>query len=114
MNDFDDFVEIKDNIDDLFLRVSMRFVRIFLRKINARYIQDAAVKFVKQPFLDILIAFRINDQIVYLDREYIKQKSLISQYDAVLANLFNKYDYTQIDELCLKLSKNIKNEYQKV
>lgn len=112
MNKFDDFLEIDGDLTENFYNLSLRCINIFLSKINARHVEDVAVKFVKRPFLDILVAFRINGQIVYYDQEYVKLKSLKAKYDAVLANMFNNYDYQKIDEICLDLSKKLEKTYK--
>ncbi len=113
MNDFDDFLEINGDLEENFLDLSMRCAKIFLGKINAKTVDDVGVKFVKQPFLDIVVAFLINGQVVYLDQEYIKLKSLKARYDAVLANIFNTFDYSKIDKICQKLKQNLILNYKK-
>ena len=113
MNEFDDFLEIDGDLEELFLELSMRNVKIFLDKINARHIEDVAVKFKKQPFLDIVVAFLINGQVVYFDQEYIKLKILKERYDSVVANMFKTYDYQKIDEICKILQQNILKKYKK-
>ena len=113
MNDFDDFVDISGDLEEQFLDLSKRYVRIFLSKINAKNVQDVGVKFVRQPFLDVAIAFLINGQVVFLDHEYIKLKSLKARYDATLANIFNSFDYKKIEELCQKLKQELLKIYLK-
>lgn len=113
MNDFDDFVNISSDLEEEFLKTAKRYVKIFLEKTGTKNVQEVAVKFVKQPFLDILIVFRINGEIVRLDEEYIKLKSLKKYYDSVLANLFNSFSYEDIETICQKLKKEIENKYVK-
>lgn len=113
MNDFDDFVNISSDLEEEFLKTAKRYVKIFLEKIGAKNVEEVAVKFVKQPFLDVLIAFRINGEIVRLDDEYIKLKSLKKYYDSVLANIFSKYSYEDVEAICQKLKKEIENKYVK-
>lgn len=113
MNDFDDFIDISGDLEENFVKTALRYVKIFLSKNNVKNVEDVAVKFVRQPFLDILIAFRINGEVIRLDEEYIKLKSLKKYYDSVLANIFNKLSYNEIENICQKLKQEIIKIYKK-
>lgn len=109
-NRFDDFLNIDGELGKTFVALALRYVKIFLRKIGARKVDEINVKFVKQPFLDIMYGFKINGQIVLLDQSFIRQQKLKDQYDSTLAHIFDSFDYKRIDELC----KNIKEEIKKI
>lgn len=113
MDNFDDFVKINGDAVEVFVNLAQRYVKIFLNKINAKRVEDLLVKFVPSPFLDIVYVFKINGQIVYLDQEYIKQKSLKEQYDSALAVVFSKLTHDNIKDICLTLTKLLKQKYIK-
>lgn len=114
MNSFDDFVKINGDVVATYKNLAQRYVKIFLNKINAKYVDDIFVKFVKSPFLDVVFVFKINGQIVYLDHEYIKLKSLREQYDSTLANIFDKLSYKEIENICANLTQMLKQKYKKM
>lgn len=113
MPQFDDFVETKGDLLQTYTQLALRYVKIFLNKINAKYVQDLTTKFIKAPFLDISFWFYINGQIVALDHNYIKQKSLKQQYDSALAQIFCDYSYSDIENLCKDITKELKTLYIK-
>lgn len=114
MNSFDDFVKIKGDVLEVYTSLAQRYVKIFLNKINAKHVDDVLVRFVQSPFLDIVFVFKINGQIVYLDHEYIKLKSLREQYDSALANIFDKLSYKEIENICANLTQMLKQKYKKM
>lgn len=113
MNNFDDFVKLNGDIVEIYNNLAKRYVKIFLNKINAKKTDDLLVKFVPAPFLDVVFVFKINGQIVYLNHEYIKLKSLREQYDSALANIFNNFSHKQIEDICKNLTQMLKQEYIK-
>ena len=114
MSNFDDFVKINGDVKDVYTNLAQRYVKIFLNKINTKRVDDLLCKFVQVPFLDVVFVFKINGQIVYLDHEYIKLKSLREQYDSALANIFEKLNYKQIEDICKTLTLLLKQKYMKI
>ena len=110
---FDDFVTIDGKLDQVFVDLALRYTKIFLRKIGATKVDEADVKFVRQPFLDVLYGFRINGQIVLLDQSFIRQKALKEKYDSTLAHIFNQCNYDQIEQICQTIKNKIVKLYVK-
>ncbi len=113
MQKFDDFVETKGDLTLIYTQLAQRYVKIFLNKINASFVEDLLVKFIKEPFLDISFLFYKNGQIIVLDHNYIKQKSLKQQYDSALAQIFCDFSYKQIEDMCKNLTQTLKAIYIK-
>jgi len=113
MPKFDDFVETKGDLTLTYTQLAQRYVKIFLNKIDAKYVEDLLVKFITQPFLDISFLFYKNGQIIVLDHNYIKQKSLKQQYESTLAQIFCDFSYKQIEDMCKNLTQTLKTTYIK-